>query len=234
MMPEMLPEGTARAVPKGSRLVLQLHYHRSGQTESDQSEVGLYLAKEPVKKTVNLGIALDFRLAIPPGKDEHVSRAHWTTPRDAEILAVFPHMHVLGKDIKMTAYLPDGSTLPLVDVPRYDFNWQRNYFYEEPVTLPAGTRIETVAVYNNTDQNPNNPNSPPQFVRFGMGTNDEMNVGFITLAWADEDRVAQGLGFPTESSIVMDASVNPMAVPGSLGGSGDGRRGQGRRSRGDN
>lgn len=204
MTPELLPEGIARPVPKGSRVVLQLHYHRNGKIETDKSEVGLYFAKAPVKQKLNLGIALDFGIMIPPGKDNYVSKALWTLPKNAQILSVFPHMHVLGKTIGIDAILPDGKTQTLVSVPRYQFDWQRNYFFKNPVSLPAGTKLQVTAVYDNTETNPANPNKPPKPVRFGMSTTDEMNIGFITFTYDDEDRIASKAEFPRDSTIVMD------------------------------
>ncbi|MBI1783826.1 ascorbate-dependent monooxygenase [Candidatus Sumerlaeota bacterium] len=204
MAPEMMPEGVARPLPKGSRIAMQLHYHRNGKTEKDKSEVGIYFAKEPVRKRVYLGIALDPMLMIPAGTADYTSRASWRVPKDATILAVFPHMHVLGKSIAMTANRPDGTAQPLVSVSRYDFNWQRNYYFKQPVGLPAGAKIEVKAVYDNSDKNPRNPNKPPAPVHFGMGTNDEMNVGFVYFTLDGEDRIAQPAEFPHGNAIVSD------------------------------
>lgn len=206
MTPDILPDGVARPIPKGARMVMQLHYHPNGQAETDRSSLGIHFAKGEVRRKVNLGIPMDFMLRIPAGAKDHVSTGSWTLPRDGDMLSVFPHMHTLGTDIRVTAYPPDGGERLLVSASRYDFNWQRNYSYVEPVRLPAGTRIEVRAVYDNSADNPNNPSNPPRNVGFGMGTNDEMNLAFVTFAYADEDRVAQGLPFPTESTIVMDAS----------------------------
>lgn len=201
MTPELLPEGIARPLPAGSRIVMQMHYHRNGKAETDRSEVGVYLQKGEVNKRLYLGIALDPMLNIPPGAEGYTSRAKWTLPAAGHIMAVFPHMHVLGKTISMTARKPDGAEQPLVSVSRYDFDWQRNYFFKEPVALAAGSQVEVKAIFDNTVNNPDNPSNPPKLVRFGMGTNDEMNVGFIYLTLDEENLAATG-EFPRGPAIM--------------------------------
>lgn len=185
--PDVLPEGIARAMPKGSRIVMQMHYHRNGKLEIDRSSVGLHFAEGPVRKRLHVGTSIDFTINIASGETDYVSRASWKADRDVEIRALFPHMHVLGKTIGMTAYYPDGASRALLEVPRYDFDWQRTYYLSEPVNIAAGTRIETRAIYDNSAGNPNNPSSPPRPVRFGFDTFDEMNVGFVYYTNKDED-----------------------------------------------
>lgn len=202
MAPEMLPEGVARPVPKGSRLVMQLHYSPGDEATTDQSSIGLYFHKGPVRQKLNVGIALDFALNIPAGETEYESVAAWGFPANADIIAVFPHMHLLGKSINVDVGTEEGP-IPLVHVSRYDFNWQRNYFFRDPVRVSKGDRLTTTAKYDNSADNPYNPSSPPADVRFGMNTQDEMNVTFFYYVNTDEDRVASGAGFPTEDTIVM-------------------------------
>lgn len=190
-VPEMLPSGIARKLPKGSRLVMQTHYHRNGKTEKDLSEVGIYLAKGAVKQELHTAIAADPYIKIEAGAASYDSKAVWPFRSDVNVLSVFPHMHLLGKKIEMTAVLPDGSKQPLVSVSRYDFNWQRTYFFEKAVALPNGTRVEVTSHYDNSAENPNNPSKPPKPVRFGMSTTDEMNVGLMYYTIAGEDLTQQ-------------------------------------------
>lgn len=193
-VPEILGDGIARRLPKGSRVVMQTHYHRNGKTERDRSEVGLYLAEGEVKQELRTAIVTTPYINIDPGDANYVSTVYWPLREDSKVLSVFPHMHLLGKEIEMTAVLPDGRRRPLVSVSRYDFNWQRTYFFKEPVVLPAGTKVELKARYDNSAENPNNPNNPPKQVRFGMATTDEMNVGLMYYTHANEDLTAQAAG----------------------------------------
>ena len=200
-MPDRLPDEVAFKLPKGSRLVLQTHYQPIETDETDQSEIGLFFAKGPVRKTFRSAVTTDLMLNIQPGEKNHVSYAHLKFDRPVHIHSVFPHMHLLGQEYTMTAKLPDGTEKILVSVSRYDFNWQRTYFYEEPVALPAGTSVEMKAVYDNSADNPFNPNSPPKTVRFGLATTDEMNVGLLYYTDDAEDlidhpeRVIPAVGF---------------------------------------
>jgi hypothetical protein len=98
-----------------------------------------------------------------------------------------PHMHLLGKEIKVTMTLPDGVAKPLIWIKDWDYNWQETYYLKEPMKVPAGTRFDVVAVYDNSENNPLNPNSPPKDVRYGEQTTDEMC--FVFLGGTSERRV---------------------------------------------
>ena len=115
-------------------------------------------------------------LEIPSGVNRHLHRASYTLPVDAVLLDTAPHMHLLGREMKATATRPDGTVEPLVWIKEWDFNWQGQYLYTEPIRLPAGTRIDVDAWYDNSAENPLNPNSPPITVRWGEQTSDEMGV----------------------------------------------------------
>jgi hypothetical protein len=173
--PRFFPEGVGQRLAKGSDLAMQLHYHPSGKAETDASKVGIYFAKKPVQRYVG-GLALiDFDVDIPAGEKQHQMEFDFTLPVAVEIIDVTPHMHLIGTEMKVTATLPDGSTVPLVWVD-WDFNWQDQYEYVQPVHLPAGTRIDMVAQFDNSVDNPANPNSPPAHVEFGEETTDEMSI----------------------------------------------------------
>lgn len=173
--PRFLPDGIGQHLKKGSDLAMQLHYHPSGREESDRSQVGVYFADKPVERFVS-GLALiDFKVNIPPGDASHKMQYSFTTPVELELMDVTPHMHMIGTQMKVVATQPDGKQIPLV-WSDWNFNWQEQYLYREPVKLPAGTRFDLEAWYDNSTANPYNPNQPPAQVRFGEMTTDEMCI----------------------------------------------------------
>ena len=174
-----LPAGVATAVPKGARIVIQVHYHKDGKPETNLSRVGVYFSKGPVEKTLHV-IPIIAGLNIPAG-DAHytVSTTSVPSPVDFHLVAITPHMHLLGRKMKVTATLPNGHQIPLVSVSDWDFNWQSIYFYKHPVALPQGTKATLTATYDNSTHNPRNPNSPPKAVGWGEQTTDEMCITFL-------------------------------------------------------
>ncbi|MCW5935418.1 MAG: redoxin family protein [Fimbriimonadia bacterium] len=179
MTPSVLPEATGYRIPKGADIVLQVHYYRTGKVERDRSRVGLYFSKAPNTQPVSIGVAINAWFRIPPGDKRHEVKAYWSAPRDVEVVAITPHMHLLGKEMKITAYPPSGDPVPMVWIKDWDFNWQDNYHYKSPVKLPKGTRIEVVSYYDNSEENPRNPHSPPKPVTWGEKTSDEMCLAFF-------------------------------------------------------
>jgi hypothetical protein len=172
--PHQLPDGYAKFIKAKSDLALQVHYHPSGKPETDQSEVGIYFAKEKPKHLIT-GIALfNPAISIPANEAQHTINVDITLPTDVHVLGAWPHMHLLGRQMKVTAILPNQKEQPLLWVKDWDFNWQDGYEYQQPVALPKGTQIKLQATYDNTTNNPVNPNSPPKRVRFGEQTTDEM------------------------------------------------------------
>ena len=107
-----------------------------------------------------------------------------TAPVDVHTIAIMPHMHLLGQSMKVTATQPDGTKVPLVYVPKWDFRWQNTYLYKEPVALPRGTKVLVEAVYDNSADNPHNPNKPPKEVGWGEATTDEMLLAYV---WVTAD-----------------------------------------------
>ena len=174
-VPRMLPEGVGKMLRKGSDLVLQVHYHPDGKAERDQSVVGIHFTKTPAK-TIVAGIAVRSReLDIPPGAGRHhVTAESAPLPVDAKALGIAPHMHYIGKEMKVVALLPDGKVTPMIWIKDWDFNWQGQYQYQSPVLLPKGTVIKLDAYYDNTVENPRNPSKPVKRVRWGEQTTDEM------------------------------------------------------------
>ncbi len=175
----LLPAGVAMAVPQGSDLIMQNHYHPSGKPETDQSELGFYFAKSPIEKTVFSFRIMHRDLNIPAGASHYQVTSTVVTPIDLEVIGIAPHMHLLGREMKVTATLPDGQIKPMVWIKDWDFNWQGMYQYQAPLCLPKGTKIELQASYDNSSGNPKNPHSPPQAVHWGENTTDEMCIAFI-------------------------------------------------------
>ncbi len=182
-----LPDGSAKRVPKNSILVFQMHYTPNGVEQTDRSSVGLIFAKEPPKVEVRTRAVAQKRLNIPPGEANYEAKSETVFDQDADLLSLLPHMHLRGKDFRYEVVYPDGKRETLLSVPRYDFNWQSNYRLEKPLHLPAGTRIECTAHYDNSKDNPNNPD-PNKTVRWGDQTWDEMMIGFVDYANTTADK----------------------------------------------
>lgn len=183
LLPARLPDGMAKLIPAGSKLVFQMHYTPNGKAQSDETSIGLWFTEEDsVEQVVITEQAINQRFEIPPGEPNwKVESRTRPTPADVQLLALMPHMHVRGKSFRYEAVLPDGKRRTLLDVPRYDFNWQTSYRLKEPMTFPKGTRMECVAHFDNSDGNLNNPD-PAETVTWGEQTWNEMMIGYFDLA----------------------------------------------------
>ncbi len=174
-MPRKLPEGTGKFLRAGSDLVLQMHYHPSGKAETDRSSVGIYFTKKPATTLVGGLAVMNHRIYIPAGENKYETTAQSEKlPVDVNVLGLGPHMHLLGRSMKVFAETPEGKTIPLVWIKDWDFNWQGSYAFVEPVRLPKGSVIKLEATYDNSPDNPHNPSSPPKPVSWGEQTTDEM------------------------------------------------------------
>ena len=176
---QTLPPGFATRVPKGSRLMFQLHYTPNGTAVKDRTKLALKFADGPPETELAVSSAADPRaLVIPPGADNHKVVATMPKFKEQRVLtALSPHMHVRGKACKYEALLPDDTVKVLMEVPAYDFNWQLQYKLAEPMTLPVGTRLRFTAWFDNSDKNPANPD-PTATVKWGQQTFEEMNIGY--------------------------------------------------------
>ena len=176
---DVYQEGMAKLVPKGSNIIIQVHYSKTtGKVEKDRSSVGLILAKAPPRQVVTSFGVLNHYFKIPPGADNHEVKGCYTLSRDVELLDYLPHMHVRGKDMKYEVLYPDGRRETLISVPRYDFNWQTLYRLEKPLLLPKGSKLIVTAHFDNSEKNKSNPD-PTKTVRFGDPTYDEMMIGYF-------------------------------------------------------
>ncbi|MBD2182036.1 monooxygenase [Aerosakkonema funiforme] len=179
--PDYLPDGVVRLIPKGSDIILENHYPPTANEITDRSTVAIYLAKtEPQKLAIEIPFGQP-NLSIPPGEPRYKVTAAMTIPIDLQILDIMPHMHLLGREMKVTATLPDGTVKPMIWIKDWDRNWQMEYQYKEPLNLPKGTKLEMVAYFDNSRDNPRNPNDPPKRVTWGMSAKDEMCDFIITL-----------------------------------------------------
>lgn len=175
---QVYPEGFARKLPAGATVSFQIHYTPNGKPVQDTMRMGLLFAKEPPKYVVHTASLPNARLNIPAGASDHVETAQRKLPADVNAMALMAHMHVRGKAFKFEAISPDGKTETLLDIPRYDFNWQLRYDYAMPRFLPRGTTIKITAVFDNSTGNPANPD-PTKNVRWGQQTYDEMMIGYL-------------------------------------------------------
>ncbi|MAT73262.1 MAG: alkyl hydroperoxide reductase [Planctomycetaceae bacterium] len=192
--PRRLPNGMGRYLKKGSDLVMQIHYHPTGKEEVDQSEVGLYFIKKPVEETLKEPAKLvgsiwmaNYEMDIPAGESNYSRTTTYTLPKDVIMVGVVPHMHLLGKSMKVIATLPaneneDAIEKTLIDIRNWNYNWQDEYYYDRPFKLPAGTRLTIDAVFDNSADNSMNPHSPPKRVTWGEETDDEMLYCFFLLS----------------------------------------------------
>ena len=176
--------GSAKKLPKGGVLVLQMHYTPTGTEQTDRSSVGLIFAKGPPKTEVKTRAIAQQLFAIPANAESHKVTSKTTFNKDVVLFSMFPHMHLRGKDFKFEVVYPDNKRETLLSVPRYDFGWQSNYLLKEPLRLPAGTRIECTAHFDNSAKNPNNPN-PNTLVFWGEQTWQEMMIGFVDYAYVE-------------------------------------------------
>jgi hypothetical protein len=187
-IPLELKPGQAKLIKAGSDIILQMHYTANGKEGKDRTRVGLVFANEPPKERVMMLAAATKKFAIPPGADNYQVDAKITLQGDATLQQMLPHMHLRGKAFEYRITYPDGRTEELLKVPNYSFSWQLSYLPVAPIFLPKGTTISCSAWYDNSANNPNNPD-PKVEVHYGDQSWEEMMFGFFEVSF--------------------DASVNP-------------------------
>jgi mono/diheme cytochrome c family protein/peroxiredoxin len=183
-LPLSLPPGTAKRIPAGSDFIIQMHYTPVGRVRTDRSSIAFVFAKKPPRHEAHtLGIVQQ-KFEIPPRADNHAVESSYVFPADAELYSLFPHMHLRGKSFRYTATFPDGRREVLLSVPGYDFGWQSVYRLARPRPMPKGTRIDCLAHFDNSSNNPSNPD-PSIKVGWGEQTFEEMMIGFMDVAFVD-------------------------------------------------
>ncbi|MBI2823110.1 MAG: redoxin domain-containing protein [Planctomycetia bacterium] len=197
---DVQPPGTAIFVPKGSKLLFQMHYTPNGTASKDRSSIGVVFADpKTVKKQFRGGLVGNMGLKIPPGAPNYEISAQHRFRRDTVLLNLTPHMHLRGKDFRYVLNYPDGKSEILLDVPAWDFNWQLRYDLAEPKLVPKGAVLKCIAHYDNSADNLANPD-PKATVRFGDQTWEEMMFGFYASIDPNEDLTAKLAGKAADAS----------------------------------
>lgn len=177
--PQAYPEGYARRLPKGSKLVLSMHYTPNGTAAVDRTRIGVRFAAEEPRYEVRTASLVNEDFAIPPGAENYRITAKIKVPRDVRVLGYLPHSHLRGTAARYELISPSGNKKEvLLDVPAYDFNWQLFYQYRRPRTIRRGSTLRYTAWYDNSENNPANPD-PEQTVYWGEQTFDEMHLGYV-------------------------------------------------------
>jgi Copper type II ascorbate-dependent monooxygenase, C-terminal domain len=182
--PVVLGPGQARLIKAGSDIVFQMHYTTTGEPATDRTKIGLIFAREPIKERVKtLAVINGSNILIPPGEANYRMVSQVEVKEPVRIVYLFPHMHLRGKSFEYRVEYPNGESEVLLNVPRYRFHWQMSYYLEQPKLLPVGTILTCTAVYDNSADNPDNPD-PSATVRGGLQSNDEMMSGHIDVGFS--------------------------------------------------
>lgn len=218
-MPNKLPGDLAMLLPKGGDIVMQTHFHPSGKPESEQAEIALYFAdKPPSRQLVPIQLPPLFGrfagLDVAPGERDFEISKSFTLPVDVEAIGIGGHAHYICREMEMKATLPDGDVIELLTIDDWDLDWQDQYQFKQPISLPAGTRLDARLLYDNSADNPENPHSPPKRITWGRESTDEM--GSLTLQVVAD----------TKAETVQLTRATRMLLTGSLAGRAGQRLGQ--------
>jgi hypothetical protein len=187
----IFPEGMALRIPAGHSLVFQMHYTTYGKATTDRTKIALKFAKTPPKTILNTMALINASFSIPPGAANHLVENEMTFNRDTILYSLVPHTHVRGTGWHYEATYPDGRKEVILSVPKYDFNWQHEYVFTQPLRLPAGTKLHAKAWYDNSPRNKSNPD-PSKHVTWGDQTWEEMMYTSITFSFAPQTATAAG------------------------------------------
>ncbi|MCR9201388.1 MAG: hypothetical protein NXI04_22315 [Planctomycetaceae bacterium] len=228
--PNRLPGDLAMSLPQGSDIVMQTHFHPSGRVETEQAELALYFADRPPSREIvpimvppMFGFGAD--LKVPAGEANYRLTDSITLPVDTLAVGVTGHAHYICRAMKLTATLPDGRSVVLLQIDDWDLDWQDQYQFSQPLSLPAGTVLRSDIVYDNSADNPRNPHHPPQEIRWGRGSADEMGsmtLTTIALRKEDERRLQAGMRQHIVSRLVDRSSDDLVRMLMQLDDDGDG------------
>jgi hypothetical protein len=214
--PSSLQDGLAFPLAKNSDFILQEHLHPTGKVEMERATVGIYFAeKAPERRIMNIGqpgfFGLLSNIDIPAGEKNYTVKGTMKLPVAMRAYSAMAHAHYLGKEMKATATLPDGTVVPLLWIQNWDFNWQDRYNYKEPLLLPKGTQLDVTITYDNSADNPHNPSNPPQRVRWGLGSFDEMGgvQWVMTTTNAEDEAIMQRIAAAVARQVVGQAAKDP-------------------------
>ncbi len=223
--PYIYPDGLGKLLPAESDLLIQMHYAPIPVAETDQSSVNIFFKDEAVERQVREFIMLPFEFTAGMEFDgpfiiqaNQVKSFHgrYTVPTDVSILAISPHMHLLGQKWEVYIEHTDGSTSNLIEIPEWDFNWQGTYNFPKYIVAEAGSVVHAIATYDNTVDNPLNPNNPPQFVTWGEKTTDEMYylpISYVFYNQGDEDVVFENTTTSAQETAYLDIGENRLLDP---------------------
>jgi acetyl esterase/lipase/peroxiredoxin len=214
------PPDTALRVPKGAKLRLEMHYTPNGTATKDRSSIGITFAKAPPKYELYMSEFANMGIAVPPNDPHYRAEATFRLPADARIISFVPHMHWRGKDYFYEVIYPGGKRETVLSVPRWDFNWQSAYRLKEPLKLPKGAKLHSVAHWDNSANNPLNP-APDKTVYFGLQSWEEMMVGWVSYVWERPETAAELAKNPPKQSDLMfdrldingDDVITPDEIP---------------------
>jgi len=209
-------------VPAGGKLNFQMHYTTTGKATTDRTQIGFYTLKTPPKFIKRSTVIGDFGLQIPAGAARHTEVSYQTFPADAYIYTLYPHAHYRGYSVELKSVTPDGKETLLLSLPKYDFNWQRDYDPQEPILVKKGTKLVAKWIYDNSDNNKANPD-PKHDIRWGEQTNEEMMYFRVNYRWVDEtvDNVRNDLQAQLMSSMsigMIDDNVDGLIQESELKG----------------
>jgi hypothetical protein len=202
--PVLLPEGVSLKLPAGSRIVLQVHYHPHGTPAvADQTQIGVYYSKTKPNKLLRILPLINQNFTIPPNDPNYRVTASFPVLLPVHLWLIAPHMHLLGRKMHVIGTAINGQSTPLIDIQDWDFNWQGQYRYKDPVALPYLGTVSLEAYYDNSDGNFRNPNLPPKPVSWGEATTDEMCIAFLGVT-LDSENLAAGVEAPKNARIFGD------------------------------
>ena len=187
------PDDTGTLLPAGAKINFQMHYTPYGKAITDASRLGVYFYDEPPKRKLAGTVLMNTKIKIPPNTKAHTESMSQVLKRDVLVYSMLPHSHYRGKASDFIAYYPDGTKEVLLSVPAYDFNWQTTYVLREPKVLPAGTKIVHSTTYDNSAQNPANPD-PNREVPWGQQSWDEMLFGAMSFRYLEETKADNAEG----------------------------------------
>lgn len=176
-----LPDGVGIQIKKGARIVIQVHYYPIGRTGPDQTQIGLYLAQSQIKKRLYQIPVVNMNFTIKPDTVQDVTAVFppFPLPLSAKAITIYPHMHLLGTKIKADLIDQQGNVTPMIYEDKWEFSWQGAYTYVEPIPVPTYSKVKVTCTFDNTRNNPRNPNDPLVAVKWGERTTDEMCLAFV-------------------------------------------------------
>src|SRR5581483_7796467 len=212
-----LPDGIGIQVKKGGAFIMQVHYSPSRSTGEDVTRIGLYRATSKVKKHLFEVPIVNDTFTIPAGAANYVVKADFTIPLffDAQTINIYPHMHLLGRQIQVTVDVPGKDTQPMIYENDWDFRWQGSYTYNQPVSLKSGSTVHLTCTFDNSENNTNNPNNPIVAVGYGERTIDEMCIALAGVTFDNEALIAPFLSkkpFPRISTSVEPGPIKPSPI----------------------